>query len=101
MKELLLQIIGGVIVAAIAAWFGIGGTKRVVIHHTGRSRRTGKWIILISVVMILGGLSWMGSSNPQGFNDWLKPPAIYGFTLAGYGVIFLVIGKIVAWFQRP
>ena len=86
--------------AAIAAWFGIGRTTRVVIHG-GRTRKTGKWMILISVAMIIGGLSWMGGGNPQGPGDWLKPPALYGFTLAAYGVVLLVIGKVVAWFQRP
>ncbi|TSC59600.1 MAG: hypothetical protein LiPW15_620 [Parcubacteria group bacterium LiPW_15] len=101
MDQLFIQIVGGLIVAALAAWFGFGGTKRVIIHRAGPRRRTGKWIILISVPMIFGGLAWMGNSNPQGFDDWIKPPAVYGFTLAGYGVIFFVIGKIVAWFQRP
>lgn len=100
MSSLFIQIIAGLIVVVLAAWFGIGGTTRVVVHG-GRTRKTGKWIILISVAMIFGGLSWMGSTNPQGLSDWLKPPAVYGFTLAGYGVIFLVIGKVVAWFQRP
>lgn len=90
MSQLIFTIIGGVITAIVVAWFGIGGTKRVVVHGTN-VRRTGKWIILFSVVMILGGLAWAGS-------DPLSK--VYGYTLAGYGLIALIIGKIVAWFQK-
>lgn len=99
MDQLLITIIGGVIVAIIATWLGISGSTRVVIEGT-HVRKTGKWIILISAVMIFGGLIWMVNSNPQGLNDCVRPPAVYGFTLAGYGLIFFMIGKVVAWFQR-
>jgi hypothetical protein len=97
MKDLLFQIIGGLIVVLIAAWLGIGGTTKVVVHG-GQVRKTGKWIILISVAMILGGLSWHDKLAPTksifNFNDW-------GSLLFGYGILFLIVGKVVAWFQRP
>ena len=32
--------------------------------------------------------------------DLNNPSTVYGLTLAGYGVIFFFIGKIVAWFQK-
>lgn len=99
MDQLLMQVVGGVIVAIIAGCFGIGGTTRVISHGT-KIRRTGKWIILISVVMIFAGLAWMGNGNPQSMDDWFKPPAVYGFTLALYGFLFFFIGKVVAWFQK-
>jgi len=100
MKELLFTIIGGVIVAIIVSWFGIGGTKHVSVHGSP-IRKTGKWIIFFSVLMILGGLAWAGSNSPsQGGFDWDKPGTLYGLTLAGYGVIAFIVGKIVAWFQR-
>lgn len=98
MKELLFTVIGGVIVAIIVSWFGIGGTKHVSVHGTP-VRKTGKWIIFVSVIMILWGLSWIGQT-PGGF-DFDKTQTLYGLTLAGYGVIALVVGKIIIWFQRP
>lgn len=99
MDQLLIQVLGGVIVAIIAGWFGVGGTTRVVVHGT-KVRRTGKWIIIISVVMIFIGLAWMGNGHPQSMDDWFKPPTVYGFTLALYGLLFFFIGKVVAWFQK-
>lgn len=101
MEQLIIQIIGGVIVAVIATWLGIGKSHKVIIHHAGPTRRTGKWIILISILMIFGGLAWMSNGYPQNFSGWIKPPTVYGFTLASYGVIFFIIGKVVAWFQKP
>lgn len=97
MNQLFINIIGGLAVAIIAAWFGIGGTTKVVVHGS-KVRKTGKWIILISVAMILGGLSWHGKLAPTksifSFNDW-------GSWLFGYGILFFIVGKVVAWFQRP
>jgi len=100
MEELIYKVIGGVLVAIITTIFGIGGTKRVVVHGSS-VRKTGKWIIIVSVLMIIGGLAWAGSNSPtQGGFDFSKPGTIYGLTLAGYGLIALIIGRIVAWFQR-
>ena len=51
--------------------------------------------------MILGGLAWAGSGSPaQGGLDFNKPITLYGLTLAGYGLIFFFVGKVVAWFQK-
>ncbi len=87
MNELLITVIGGLIVAFVAGIFGMSGNRSTMIQGV-KVRKTGKWIILISIAMILGGLYWANSSQ------------LYGYTLAGYGLIFFVIGKIVAWFQR-
>src|SRR5882672_1960525 len=98
MSELFVQIIGGLIVAILAFFFGISGNRTKVVVQGTRVRKTGKWIIFISVLMILGGLTWAGSGSPsQGGFDFNKPATIYGLTLAGYGFIFLIVGKIVAW----
>lgn len=102
MSQLFITVVGGLIVAIIAAWFGIGGTTRVAIQGGYKPKRTGKIIILISVCMILGGLAWAGSASPaQGGFNFNDPRTLYGITLAGYGLIFFFVGKIVAWFQRP
>jgi hypothetical protein len=101
MGQLFITIIGGLIVAAIASWFGFSGSTKVTIHGGHKVKKTGKWIILISVVMILSGLAWAGSGSPaQGGLDFNKPVTLYGLTLAGYGLIFFFVGKVVAWFQK-
>ncbi len=101
MNQLFITVIGGLIVAAIASWFGFGGSTKVTIHGGHRVKKTGKWIIIISVVMILGGLAWAGSgSSAKGGLDFNNTKTLYGLTLAGYGLIFFFVGKVVAWFQR-
>ncbi len=90
MSQLIFTIIGGVITAIVVAWFGIGSTTRVVVQGA-KIRRSGKWIVFFSVIAILGGLAWAGS-NPAS--------PIYGYTLAGYGVLAYLVGRIVAWFQK-
>ena len=86
----------------LAAWLGIGGSTRVKVEGGHKAKKTGKLIILISVLMILGGLAWAGSASPtQGGFDFNNVNTVYGLTLAGYGVLFFFVGKIVAWWQRP
>ena len=100
MEQLIYTVIGGVLIAIISTILGIGGTKRVVIHGNP-VRKTGKWIIIVSILMIFGGLAWAGSNSPtQGGFDFSKPGTIYGLTLTGYGVLAFIIGKIIAWFQK-
>ena len=102
MSQLLITVIGGLIVLILAAWLGIGGSTRVKVEGGHKVRKTGKLIIFISVLMILGGLAWAGSNAPaQGGIDLSRSGMLYGFTLAGYGVLFFFVGKIVAWWQRP
>src|SRR3989338_10366743 len=97
MSQLLIQIIGGVIVAVIAALFGIGGTTRVTVH-SGVVRKTGKWIIIISVLMIMGGIALLNKQTaPNDIWKFNTP----GSLLIGYGILFFIVGKIVAWYQRP
>lgn len=86
MNELLTTIIGGLVVAFIAALLGWSGGRNTVVQGV-KVKRTGKIIIIVSVLMILGGLAWADTNQ------------LYGLTLAGYGLIFFIIGKIVAWFQ--
>ncbi len=102
MQNLIITVIGGLLVVVIASWFGLGGNTKVTVQGGGKVKKTGKWIILISVAMIFGGLAWAGSNSPaQGGFDFNQPSTVYGLTLAGYGILFFVIGKVVAWFQRP
>lgn len=101
MSSLIITVVGGLLVIIIASWFGLGGNTKVTVHGGGKVKKTGKWIIIISVVMILGGLVWAGSGSPaQGGLDFNKPVTLYGLTLAGYGLIFFFVGKVVAWFQK-
>lgn len=87
MHDWLAAIIGGLVVAFIAWLFGINGSSKTIIQGT-RVRRTGKWVIIIAVSMLLGGLYWSNTNQ------------VAGYTLAAYGALFFIVGRIVAWFQR-
>jgi hypothetical protein len=93
LTQLFITIVGGLAVIILGTWFGIGGTTKVVVQGS-KVKKTGKWIIIFSILIILGGLTWAGSNSGPNVK-------IYGLTLAGYGVLFYSVGKIVAWFQRP
>ncbi len=96
MSQLFINIIAGLVVVIIAALLGIGGTTKVVVHGN-RSGKAGKWIIIISVVMILSGLFVLGKNpTPTAGIDFNNP----GTLLIGYGIIFFIVGRIVAWYQR-
>jgi hypothetical protein len=102
MSQLLISVVGGLLVVIIAAIFGLGGTTKVTVHGGGRIKKTGKWIIIISVVMFFIGLSLCKKSDPTqwGF-DLNIPSTLYGVTIMLYSGLFFFVGKIVAWFQRP
>jgi hypothetical protein len=94
MNELFIQVVGGVLVIVIASLFGFGGGSTHVVVG-GKVKKTGKWIIIISVVMILIGASMNGEKG-------INPNELTAGTLIMiYGVIFFFVGKFVAWFQRP
>ncbi len=99
--ELLITVVGGLLVTIIAAWLGLGGTTKVTIRGGGKIKKTGKWIILISVVMFFVGLSLCRKSDPTqwGF-DLNIPSTLYGVTIILYSGLFFLVGKVVAWFQR-
>ena len=85
--DLLTSIIAGLVVAFLTGLFGWGSNRQTVIHGV-RVRKTGKWIIIVSIAIIFAGLYWSETNK------------LYGYTLAGYGLLGFVIGRIVAWFQR-
>ena len=102
MSELFITVVGGLVVLILGTWLGLGGSTKVRVEEGHKVKKTGKLLILISVLMIIGGLSWAGSNAPaQGGIDLHIPGMLYGVTLAGYGVLLLIVGKIVAWWQRP
>jgi hypothetical protein len=88
MKELVVTVIGGILVMALGSWFGIGSSRVTTVEGV-RIRKSGKWMIIISVIMIIGGLSWAGSGN-----------TLAGYTLVGYGFLLFIVGRVVAWFQK-
>jgi hypothetical protein len=101
MSELFITVVGGLIVLIFGAWLGLGGSTKVRVEGGHKVKKTGKLLILISALMIIGGLAWAGSNAPaQGGIDLYIPGMLYGVTLAGYGVLLLIVGKIVAWWQR-
>jgi len=96
MSELAITIIGGLVVAIVVAIFGLSGTTRIFISNSHRSPRAGKIIILIGVVMIIAGLAWIGNNDSPQQKTSITDG---GSLLALYGVLFLIIGKVVKWFQ--
>jgi len=100
MGQLIITIIGGLAVMFIASLLGIS-EKMTITVQGGKIRKTGKWVIILSILMILFGL-YLCSQNPlkEGGYDMNKIKTVYGLTLIGYGVIIFGIGKFIAWFQR-
>lgn len=90
MSQLLFTILGGVITAVIVGWLGFGKSKIVVVHGV-RVKKTGKWMVIISILMILLG-SYLHSKGGSF--------ASAGITIAAYGFVIFLIGRAVAWFQR-
>lgn len=94
MNNILSQIISGIIVALILYWIGLGSNK-VIVYNSGKIRKTGKWIIIISILIIIIGLN-IGAKQQVNYTGTISPG--YGFAILG-GFLFF-IGKIIAWFQR-
>lgn len=93
MSDLMIQVIAGVIVAIIVSLVGIG--HRVKISHGNTSPKTGKKIMILSVVAIFVG-AYYGGQNGW---DMESTQSVIGATIAGYGFLFFIIGKVVAWYQ--
>ena len=102
MSNFIVTIISGVLVAILVSWLGIGKDKTPVKFAGGfRVRRTGKWMIIISVILIIWGIILIvNNSNPAAGFNFNNPNSIYGLGLLEVGGILFVVGKIVAWFQK-
>lgn len=99
MSGLIVTIVGGVVVAVIISMFGIGTTKVVV--NGSKQSRAGKKLILLSWLMIVVGLILLGQSPlaRAGF-DTTQTSTLLGIALAECGVLLLIIGKVIAWYQK-
>ena len=102
MSNLIVTIIGGVVVAILVSLLGIGKNKTpVIVTHGFKVRRTGKWIMIISSVIIIWGFLLLGNnSDPTAGINFNNRQTIYGFTLIFWGVIIFIVGKVIAWFQK-
>ena len=99
MSQLIATIVGGLIVAILISWFGIGSTKVVV--QGSKLSKTGKKIILTSVVMIILGVILLGQHPlPRGGLDLTQGSTLIGIALGECGFLLLIIGKVVVWYQR-
>ena len=94
MSDLMIQVIAGVIVAIIVSFIGIA--HRIKISHGTTSAKTGKKIMIISVLAIFIG-AYYGGQNGW---DMESTQSMIGATMVGYGVLFFFIGKVIAWYQR-
>jgi hypothetical protein len=90
-SNLIITIVGGVAVLIIAACLGIGGTKYVVIHGSS-VKKTGKWMMIMAVLIIFGGLHLASLNSTEQAGGW---------AIAILGLMFFGLGKFIAWFQRP
>jgi len=94
MSPLLISILGGLAVLIIGNWLGFGSSTRVTIHGAGKVRKTGKWIMIVSWIVIFTGLAWGGKDTP------IKGQIAPGYGLAILGGFMYIIGRFIAWFQR-
>lgn len=94
MSNLVITIIGGLVVAILASWLGLGGSTTVRIRGGARSSRTGKNIMIFSVIIVFAGLMWASKTT--------QPSETFtaGHGLAICGVFLFLIGRIIAWYQR-
>ncbi|OGF19336.1 hypothetical protein A3I35_03045 [Candidatus Falkowbacteria bacterium RIFCSPLOWO2_02_FULL_45_15] len=101
-SNLIVTIISGLVVAAMIYWFGIGGGKTSVVQIQGaKIRKTGKWIILISALIIALGIKLLVDSVSPGEKiDYSNMDSIYAFGVFSLGVMLFIAGKVITWFQR-
>jgi len=90
--NLFQQIVSGVVVLLISILLGKNTTKNTV------NGKSWKVVVVISWVMILGGL-YMISSNVN--NGGIYNPYVgMGISSAFLGIILKYIGKFFLWWQR-
>jgi len=100
MQGFLVAVASAVVAGGILWLLGVGRGVKVSVHGSD-AKKTGKRMVLIAWAMIIGG-AILGVQNalPQGGWDMSKATSIYSLGLIEIGVILLVIGSIVAWFQK-
>lgn len=94
--------VAGTVVAGVILWaMGIGRGVSVRVHGGGQQRRTGKKMVLIAWAMIILGVILGGQhALPQGGWNLHDTQTLLGLGLVEIGGIVLIIGSIVAWFQK-
>jgi len=85
----------------LGTWLGFGGSTKVRFEGGHKARRPGKLLILISVIMIVGGLPGPVVMLQLKAGSIEHTRNALCITLTGYGILLLIIGKAVAWWQRP
>jgi len=93
MNGIFTQVIGGIVLAVILRWLGLNNSSRVIANN--RNRKTGKWIMVISGIIIYIGLIW-GGKEQINYHGTIAP----GYGLAITGLFTFYIGKFIAWWQR-
>jgi hypothetical protein len=101
--SLFVQIITGVIITVVGGLvlyaFGVGRGKTSVVKVQGvKVRKTGKWVMLVSAVIVILGLALAGKSIGPGGE--MNSDGLLWFGISLFGIMSFIIGKIVAWFQR-
>lgn len=102
MSNFILTVISGVAVALLVSWLGIGKDKGCKVLSNGfRVRKTGKWIIIISIIIIIWSFMLMGSNpNPSAGFDLHDSKTSNGLFMLIIGGFLFCVGKVVEWFQK-
>lgn len=89
--------------AALVSWLGIGKNKsQVVVVHGSKVKKSGKWIIIISSIIIIWGFLLLGNNSaPTAEINLINRQTVYGFSLIFWGGVLFIVGKIIVWFQKP
>lgn len=99
MENFVITVAGGLTVLVLAKLLGLsGGSKfHVVTHGATKVKKTGKWMMVVGALMIIGGLALAGyqinSSDPLSLYQYM------GYTITGYGLLIHIVGRVVSWFQ--
>ncbi len=94
MSDLVIQIVAGLAVILLAGWLGLGG--KTVTIQSNSAKKTGKKIILVAWILIILGLYLGGASNW----DVETVKAGMGISSLIFGFLLLIVGRIIAWYQR-
>lgn len=89
------------VVAGIILWIiGIGRGVKVSVHGN-HAKKTGKTMVLIAWAMMILGVCLGGLHTlPHGGWDMSQSSSIYGLASLELGGILLIIGSLVAWYQK-
>ena len=90
MHDIIVNVVSGLLVAILIAWFGLGGRRdKIVVSGGRRVSKVWKGLIVIGWVIVI----W-------GFFYYLSHPNAEGFVFFVLGLLPLGIGRFGSWWSR-